>query len=60
MDDVVAGLYVVAVLVLYMVITTWKNFSKIVKLLIKKLKVSLQNPVQVVYFQVQLRLLVDF
>ena len=28
MDDVAAGLYVVAVLVLYMVITTWKNFLK--------------------------------
>ena len=26
MDDVCAGLYVVAVLVLYMVITSWKNF----------------------------------
>ena len=29
MDDVVAGLYVVAVLVLYMVITTWKKFLKV-------------------------------
>jgi hypothetical protein len=28
MDDVVAGLYVVAVLVLYMVITSWKSFLK--------------------------------
>ena len=28
MDDVCAGLYVVSVLVLYMVITTWKNFHK--------------------------------
>ena len=28
MDDVAAGLYVVAVLVLYMVITTWKNSLK--------------------------------
>ena len=28
MDDVCAGLYVVAVLVLYMVITSWKNFLK--------------------------------
>ena len=28
MDDVAAGLYVVAVLVLYMVISTWKNFLK--------------------------------
>ena len=28
MDDVCAGLYVVAVLVLYMVITSWKNFPK--------------------------------
>ena len=28
MDDVCAGLYVVAVLVLYMVITTWKNYLK--------------------------------
>ena len=28
MDDVCAGLYVVSVLVLYMVITTWKNFYK--------------------------------
>ena len=28
MDDVCAGLYVVSVLVLYMVITTWKNFRK--------------------------------
>ena len=28
MDDVCAGLYVVAVLVLYMVITKWKNFLK--------------------------------
>ena len=28
MDDVCAGLYVVAVLVLYMVITTWKNSLK--------------------------------
>jgi hypothetical protein len=26
MDDVCAGLYVVAVLVLYMVISSWKNF----------------------------------
>ena len=28
MDDVCAGLYVVAVLVLYMVISSWKNFQK--------------------------------
>ena len=28
MDDVAAGLYVVAVLVLYMVITTWKSLHK--------------------------------
>ena len=28
MDDVCAGLYVVAVLVLYMVITSWKNFRR--------------------------------
>ena len=28
MDDVCAGLYVVAVLVLYMVFTTWKNLHK--------------------------------
>ena len=28
MDDICAGLYVVAVLVLYMVITSWKNFPK--------------------------------
>jgi hypothetical protein len=28
MDDVCAGLYVVAVLVLYMVIVTWKKFHK--------------------------------
>ena len=28
MDDVCAGLYVVAVLVLYMVITSWKNFHR--------------------------------
>ena len=28
MDDVAAGLYVVAVLVLYMVFTSWKNFLK--------------------------------
>jgi hypothetical protein len=28
MDDVCAGLYVVAVLVLYMVINSWKNFLK--------------------------------
>ena len=28
MDDVCAGLYVVAVLVLYMVFTTWKSFLK--------------------------------
>ena len=28
MDDVCAGLYVVAILVLYMVITSWKNFLK--------------------------------
>ena len=28
MDDVCAGLYVVAVLVLYMVLTTWENFLK--------------------------------
>ena len=28
MDDVAAGLYVVAVLVLYMVLRTWKNFLK--------------------------------
>ncbi len=28
MDDVCAGLYVVTVLVLYMVITSWKNFRK--------------------------------
>ena len=28
MDDVCAGLYVVAVLVLYMVITSWKNYLK--------------------------------
>jgi len=28
MDDVCAGLYVVAVLVLYMVVTKWKNFRK--------------------------------
>ena len=28
MDDVCAGLYVVAVLVLYMVISSWKNFHK--------------------------------
>ena len=28
MDDVVAGLYVVAVLVLYMVFSSWKNFHK--------------------------------
>ena len=28
MDDVVAGLYVVAVLVLYMVLSSWKNFLK--------------------------------
>jgi len=28
MDDVCAGLYVVAILVLYMVITTWENFRK--------------------------------
>ena len=28
MDDVCAGLYVVAVFVLYMVITSWKNFLK--------------------------------
>ena len=29
MDDIVAGLYVVAVLVLYMVITSWKKSQKI-------------------------------
>jgi len=28
MDDVVAGLYVVGVLVLYMVLSTWENFLK--------------------------------
>ena len=28
MDDICAGLYVVAVLVLYMVITSWKNYLK--------------------------------
>jgi hypothetical protein len=28
MDDVCAGLYVVAVFVLYMVFTSWKNFLK--------------------------------
>jgi hypothetical protein len=28
MDDVSAGLYVVAVLVLYMVISSWKRFHK--------------------------------
>jgi hypothetical protein len=28
MDDVAAGLYVVTVLVLYMVFTSWKNFLK--------------------------------
>ena len=28
MDDVAAGLYVVAVLVLYMVLSSWKNFLK--------------------------------
>ena len=28
MDDVCAGLYVVAVLVLYMILTSWKNFLK--------------------------------
>ena len=28
MDDVCAGLYVVAVLVLYMIISSWKNFHK--------------------------------
>jgi hypothetical protein len=28
MDDVCAGLYVVAIFVLYMVIISWKNFLK--------------------------------
>ena len=28
MDDVAAGLYVVAVLVLYMVLSSWKSFLK--------------------------------
>jgi hypothetical protein len=28
MDDVIAGLYVVAILVLYMVFASWKSFLK--------------------------------